>query len=437
VNTYLKSRFHRLFKNEFLHKFTTVLGVDILVRASGFILLPVFLRLMSQDEFGLYSYLISIIQTFSLVLNFGLYIPLSKLYHVRNLKESKGSLLYTIIFTLIIFILILSILILLLRLDVKAVSFLFDNHLQYEKFRGVIWLSLIISVFSFMLTNYLYTSEKIREVKAYNITRILGINIVTIVALFILKGNTVFIRLGFNYITEFILLIIFGRHLIKELKIHFSKRIMIKAIKMGLPIMLSAIFGLAINFSDKFLLQHYGSLKELSNYYLAFSFASIISLIFASLQNVWLPVFMKEMDVEVNFRRTKKLIARLLLFFTVLAVLIWLVFVVMISTRIIPGKYHDVIWVLPILLTAQIFVSISSLYSNYAIYFERTIVVSISGLIVSIISISLGLWLIPLWGIYGAGIVNLLVNLIYLLTYYYVVVHYKRKYTSSANLTII
>ena len=80
-----------------------------MVKASGFILLPVFLRLMTQDEFGLYNYLLSIIQTFSLVLNFGLYIAQTKLYHSIASREKRGELLFTIAVTLIFFLVLIII----------------------------------------------------------------------------------------------------------------------------------------------------------------------------------------------------------------------------------------------------------------------------------------------------------------------------------------
>src|SRR5580765_4410568 len=73
-----------------------VLGIDVLVKASGIIFLPLFLRLMNQEEFGLYNYILSIVLTFSIVLNFGLYIPLSKLYHDCKNDVAKGQLLFSI-----------------------------------------------------------------------------------------------------------------------------------------------------------------------------------------------------------------------------------------------------------------------------------------------------------------------------------------------------
>jgi O-antigen/teichoic acid export membrane protein len=414
--------------NEFLKKFTTVLSVDILVRASGFVLLPLFLRLMTQEEFGLYNYLLSIIQTFSLVLNLGLYIPQSKLYHSYSTHEKRGPLLFTIGVTLCLFLTAVCLPMLLFKWDYILVDILFDTHIAYGNYREIVFLALLISVMSFMLTNFFYTSEKIREIKAYNIYRIIIINIAALAGLYFLPGDAVLVRLALTYVTEFLLFAIFIHYFIKELKPHFDLKLMKKSIGMGFPIMISALFGIVINFSDKFLLQKYGSLEDLSNYYLAFSFASIIPLIFASLQNVWLPVFIKEKNVEHNFRRTKKLISKLVLVFLGLSVLIWVLFVFLVWTSIIPIKYYSVIWILPLLLLTQVFASVSSLLTNYLVYFERTSIASVSGFFVSIVSLSLGLLLIPRWNVFGAAITTLIVSVVYLIIYSFLILHFKKKY---------
>lgn len=429
VNKFIKPGFFRNAHNSgFIKNFATVLGVDVLVKASGFILLPLFLRLMSQEEFGLYNYFLSIIQVFSLVLNLGLYIPQSKLYHVYDTKEERGKLLFTIVVTLLLFLTVCCAAVIGLGWHHAIITTLFDNHSSYGQYKGILFFSLLVTVFSFMLTNYFYTSEKIKLVKRYNIYRIVMINLVAVSALYFFRGNAVYLRLSATYITELVLLCLFAIYLVKEMVPVFSRKMMLKSIKLGLPIMLSAIFGILVNFSDKFLLQKYGSLKELSNYYLAFSFASIIPLIFASLQNVWLPVFLKEKDVEKNFKKTQKFLSKLLLLFSGLAILIWLLFVALFWLSIIPHKYFEVVWILPILLVTQILASMTPLLSNYMIYFERTEMTSISGLVMSFASVGFGLWLVPIWGVYGAALTALIVNFVYLIIYYYLVLYLKRRH---------
>jgi O-antigen/teichoic acid export membrane protein len=420
-------------RSDLVGRFVSVLSIDILVKASAFILLPVFLRLMTQSEFGLYNYVISIIQTFSLVMNFGLYIPQSKLYHGFD-SEERGKLLFTIVTTLFFLLLFLYTVCTLFGLDDWVIRTLFANEIEYSKYKTLITLGLVVSVCTFMLTNFFYTSGKIRQVKAYNVYRIIVVNLASILALFFLNSDNVGIRLGFTYGVEILLLCFFATHFFKELVPSFDKKIMQRSLKMGLPIMISAIFGIVINFFDKFLLQKYGSLVDLSNYYLAFSFASIIPLIFASFQNVWLPIFLKEKDLQRNFQKTKQLIPKLMLVFVFLSLAIWLLFYLMLWLQIIPDKYSDVVWILPFLLITQIFAAITPLFSNYLVYFEKTNLVSVAGLFVSAISIGLGMWLIQLFGVLGAAITTLVGNFCYLVIYYYLVLSIKKKYLKIPTL---
>lgn len=414
--------------NIILRRLFAVLSIDILVKASGFFLLPLYLRLMTQQEFGLYNYILSIIQTFALVLTFGLYIPQSKLYHFYSTKEDRGQLLGTLFTTLIVFIVCLFLILLLFGWDDWIIKHLFDNTTDYAKYKVLIVLALVISVFAYMLTNFFYTSEKIREVRAYNIYRIIVINSIAILTLYFLKGNTVSIRLGFTYAIELLLFCLFANFLVKELRVTFNISMFKRSIYLGLPVMLSAMFGIIVNFSDKFLLQKYGSLIDLSNYYLAFSFASIIPLIFASFQNIWLPVFIKEKNVKKNFEKTSRIVSNLFLIFFLLSIAIWLIFMGLLWVRIIPGSYGNVSSILPFVLITQIFAAITNLFSNYLIYFEKTNWVFLSGFLVSIISIGLGVWLIPIYGVWGAVITTLIVNLVYLLIYYYLVLYLKERH---------
>lgn len=72
---------------------------------------------------------------------------------------------------------------------------------------------------------------------------------------------------------------------------------------------------------------------------------------------------------------------------------------------------------LPILLLTQIAAAISALYNNYLVYFERTHLISITGLIICIFSIVASLVLVPKWGIYGAAAAAMLSNILYFITY--------------------
>jgi len=77
----------------------SVLSIDILVRLSNVILLPIYLRLMTQDEYGKYNYILSLIANFSLILNFGLFASQSKYYADAPTAHQKKIVLLIYLFT--------------------------------------------------------------------------------------------------------------------------------------------------------------------------------------------------------------------------------------------------------------------------------------------------------------------------------------------------
>ncbi len=414
--------------NIFLKRLSTVLIIDIFVKLSGFVLLPVFLRLMTQEEFGLYNYILSILNTFSLVLNFGLYIPLTKFYHDSKDPWERGKLLYTLSVTLVITMCAVLIPLYLLKIDYWFIKLLFQNPIDYQSYRFVIFFSLLATIFSFMLTNYFYSAERIGLIKKYNFARIIAINIIVISALYFIPGDKANTRLIFTYAIEFILFCFFLRFLVKKMVPRFDKDIAVKSLKMGFPIMLSAIMGIVINFSDKFFLERYGDFRALSQYYLALSFAGIIPVIFASVQNAWLPIFMKEKDLKLNLTKTSQLFKKLFIVFTCIAIAIWLLFFTLFQTGIIPSKYDGVAYILPVLLVTNIFASLTPILSNYLIYFQKTYIVSVTGLFVCVVSLLSSYFFIRRWNIYGAALASLISSVSYLLIYYIIVKSLAQKY---------
>jgi O-antigen/teichoic acid export membrane protein len=420
--------------NILLRRMFTVLSIDILVKASGIILLPLYLRLMSQEEFGLYSYILSIVFTFSVVLNFGLYIPLSKFYHDSKDKIARGQLLFSTFAMLLLALCVFLIPIYFFRLDYRLVKLLFNNPIDYGKYRIPILFSVVTTVFSFMLTNYFFTSEKINHLKKYNAFRIIGINLAALLVLYVFaQDDHVYLRLIAAYTVEFGISVMFYYFCIREMKISFKWELIYPSFKLATPVMISAVLGIVINFGDKFFLEKYGTLHELSVYYLAISFSGILATIYASFQNAWLPLFFKERDVLRNFEKTKRFSIKIFIGFLVLGILIMIGFALLLATGIIQQKYRSALYVLPILLLTQIISALVPVYSNYVVYFEKTYYTLVIGGLICCVNLSLSFLLIPSLGMYGAATVSLVSNLCYLSAYFLLSQLFKKSYVQLST----
>jgi len=419
--------------NDLLKKFIGLLGIDLLAKASGFILLPIYLYLMTQAQFGMFNYIISIVLCFSQVFNFGLYLAQTKLYHEYKDNE-RASTIYTINVLLLILLMVMLGMTYAFRLDFFVIKFLFKTPIDYDLFRIPILIAIIISVYSFMLVNFYLTAENVKLVKIYNIIKLLLLNTTIVLAMYFIKANHVFVRLLVTYFIEILMVLLFISTYIKSMQPVFNTRIAVRAVKIGLPIMASAILGIIISFGDKFFLEKKGGFIDLSIYYLAFSVANIIPTVFSTFQNIWIPIFLKEKDINKNIAMTKNVIIKA--FFAMILISIILLggikFALFFS--FINGKYNKIMYILPIILFSVSIEAISHLLINYVTYFENTFLLPLVSLFIGIVSIVLNIILIKTYGLYGAAASSVTLNLIAFFVYYIVVKNSIRIYKLKTNI---
>jgi len=418
----------KIASNSFVSNYLKVFSVDVLVKGSGIILLPIYLKLMTQEEFGMYGYLLAIIGTFSLVFNLGIYAAQSKFYHDYS-DQKRGEMLFTLNILLLIFNGCLISAVLIFGIDHQLVEFLFKEPINYARYRPIVLLSVIVSVYSFLIVNFLLTSEDIRKVQFFNISRILLVNGIVLVILFLgHEQDHVYVRLTGATLVEVAIILFFSFEYVSKMKFHFDFDIAKKALTIGFPIVVSAIIGIFINLSDRYFIDKHGTLKDMSVYNLALSISGVIPFVFASFQNIWIPQFLKEKDYQVNQAKSKKMIFRLSIAFVLLSVAIMFALKIMLVFNIISRKYDTIMLVLPISLLTGIVTSLTGVFSFHLLYLNKLFLIIIIGIPLAFLGIALNNKLVPLYNIYGAAVSSLVLNLCYLISYVLMVDFlYKRK----------
>ena len=250
TNKYIKG-------NEIFSRFIKVFSVDVLVRGANFFLIPVFLKLMTPEEYGLYGYLYSFATTLSSILCFGFYVALIKLYaDTVSDKDKQGSMLYTLTSSLFILVLISIIIVYFWRIDVDFFSFLNKaNSLganQYFIYRDFVFVATASMIFSTYLTFFLVSSERIKGLQTFNLLRFFLTNLTAILVIY------------------------------KNFVFKFSSFFLKKAFKLGLPIMASGLMYAVVNFGDKFFVAKYSGGEGMAIYYLGFLLATILLIIYQS-----------------------------------------------------------------------------------------------------------------------------------------------------------
>lgn len=396
-------------------------SVDVIAKGLSFVLTFVYLRIMNQDDYGLYNYLVSIINLISSFLICGFNISQSKIYFDYTDSARQKSVIFSINITLLAGLLVILSLAYFTGFDIFFINSLIKKTIGYQQIRIIFLIAVISSVFYNMFYNYLVISNKLKQIQLYIIIRLLLTVVAPIFIILLSSENSVFTRIGSTYIFELGLLIFFYLINFTDFSSSFNKEVIIKSFKIGFPFILSMIPGLISTFIDKYFLEKYGSYSDLSIYYFALAIASIISMVSYSFNNIWSPEVYREKDLKVNLIKTNRIIRQFILVYIILSVLIFSGTYFAFITGIIKIEYWNTITILPFLLIAQIFLSFSTIYSIYVIYFEKTQLFFYINAVFLLPNLILNYIFIKLFNITGAAITNLIINIMLFACYYYIV----------------
>jgi O-antigen/teichoic acid export membrane protein len=175
------SMFLEKVKSKNLGNFLRLLTIDSLVKVSGLILLPVYLQLMDQNEFGLYGYLVAMVAYLATILNGGFYLVQSKLYFEYP-ESQRGQVLFTLNSLLFGFMLLIVILWIALNLDAILVKRLFNHPIDFSLFRVPLVVGVFTTAFGLMVSQYLLASGSIKKLQIFNILRSFLIHVIVLFA---------------------------------------------------------------------------------------------------------------------------------------------------------------------------------------------------------------------------------------------------------------
>ncbi len=366
-----------LLQNPVIRKCLSLFSTDVLVRGANFLLIPIFLHLMTKNDFGIYGYLYNFAMTCSLILNLGYHSALPKLYvETSENKKGNSSMLFTLSISLFGFLAFMFALFYITDADYAFFNIVNNNEdvqFDYRSYRPYLFIALASMIFSNFLTYYFISAKKIKNIQAFNLIRLFACNITVITVLYLSKDtDKVLLRLSITYVIEFLLCCVFARSFIKEIWCKYRKDYMLRALKIGLPLSFVGLVNSVVNFGDKQFIMLYCGSEAMGTYNLATLLATIPLIVFQSFNFVWLPNFLGEKNLHIlkkkNDRNAKIILSILLL----LSVFICLATYLLLQWNIFPRNYGEIISYLPMLLLSQVFAAIILYYFNYFTYFEKT-----------------------------------------------------------------
>lgn len=389
----------RFVKNSFLYFIT-----EIILKGSGFLLIPIFSKYLSPEEYGT-IYLVQAMSAFLTVFFSFSSKSVIYRYYFDNSSFKQMKKLFSSVF---IYVFINSSIILLLLVFFKSlISELMEIPFFPYLFIGIAFAYL--NAFYFFLLSFLYAKEESKIITILNIT--LGVTGLLLTVLFVLF----FEDKVFGYLISLLCISIAQTFVfIFYLSKYFTFKIDLKTIyskylKYAISHFPSNLSSWIITFSDRLMINKYINVASTGIYSIGYQIGSALLLVTGSVDKAYSPfVFSKYANLNSqNKVNLSKIALYLFSFFTFISL-----FICIFSKEIIyliDNRYHNSVYIMIIIMLTYMIDGYRIIIHNPITYNEKFVKYKSLILVTSsILNVILNIILIPQFSIYGAAIASLL-----------------------------
>lgn len=369
----------------------------------GFILLPIYTRLLSPSDYGVLTIITTVSNLLRAFLTLGLSTSIFRFFFYSNEIRERKSL----ISSALIFLVLESLIILLIFVpfSVNSSSLLFNSS-EYSQHLTLALITLCFSNLQIIPLALLRAEKKSLQFGIYSL-----INFVVILLL------RIWLVVGKNYNIYGILLadcissVIFSALGIYLSRIYLVKRFDLVLLRrmfvFGFPLVFSQLLSLALAQSDRFFIKHFLDTSQVGFYTLAYQIGVIVNvLLVGPFQLIWLPSSFetyKPDEENIFFSKT------LIYFGSIVA---WFAFGISAWSREVllvmsTPTYYWVYTIVPFIAYSYFFYGLYMVV-NIGVYIKnRTQEIALLVGISALINVLLNIILIPLIGLIGAASANL------------------------------
>ena len=405
-----------------MYKKTLILSiVEGVGKIVPFLLTPFFLNLMSKEDFGENNYIIAIVSTLPVFLTLGFHTTQIKEFIKENDISEKQNILTTSLATSLFVSTFILFMIYIFRLNENIViDFLKIN--QNKEFKWILFcLYTITSCTGLILYSFAISLNDTKSLIIFSISKMVFIN----------SFSLFFVYFKFNIDTSLskLLGIVFGDILFnifffflfcKSFWIwNFSFKFFKKALKLGAPLIPAALATIISTSSDRYFIVKNYDMSLIAEYSLALLFLTPINLMMVSSQTTLTPLIFSLNDNKEAYKYSVSFFIRYLIIALCLFIFIQLVVFIARNFKLIP---HDYIYLNYLILLLFFQISIfTSLQIPFNIFIKnnKTIMVALISICISILSVISGIFVTPNFGFSGLIIVNACICLFFLIFSFY------------------
>ncbi len=280
-----------------------------LVRFTSLLLVPVYTRVFSPSEYGVYDIITSFVTLLYLFGMMQLESGLARFYYEKKVASERVSLINTLFSAVLTFSSLLSLVVVIFSTSISNLMF----HTS-EFSSSIMYCALTIPVYN--IYSFLSVLVRFEEkpllfiiISIVQLLIMLSLSILLVVVLKIgLAGVFIGILAGFTVASLILIL-----HYRKVLAFEFNKIILRELIRFSLPQVPATIISWTNNYANRFVIASYLTLAENGLYSAALKLGSVFLLIDTAIRMAWPPFFWKHFHEENHREIFQKVFSRILL----------------------------------------------------------------------------------------------------------------------------
>jgi O-antigen/teichoic acid export membrane protein len=388
---------------------------NILTRAIGFLLIPLYTRYLTPDQYGIISIVTSLISFVSIFYNFGMSSTWSRFFfdfedHSREQKVFLGNIILFIITVGLAFSALFS-------LFGKNIFEYFAPGINFYPFIILaIWSSFFLNFFNIQLEIYRIRQQSFKYA-GYSLIKFIGTVLLTVIAIAVYKFGA--IGKVFSEFVVIVLTAVFALVMLaSDMQINFNPKLLKKAIFFAFPLFLHQLSSLTYLVADKFFLVNHNGLSDTGVYNIGFQFGSIMSLIVSSIQLSWYTFFMN--TAKKDPKEVRPVFSRLTTYYIIATLFIGLGIVFYADEVILlftSKNYYSAVNLIPVFVFGFFFqglyyIEVTKLYYNKKFVKYLPVISFIS----AVANILLNYLLVPIYGTMGAAFASFFTMIVLYIT---------------------
>jgi len=395
-----------IFKNKSFKITSFYLFGNIFDKGILFLTIPIFTRLMPQNDFGIVNTYLSVVSILTITVGLSLSSSIRHAYmdYKTDIKNYMSAIFQISSFS---FLIIFIVSIIIVKIFYKEIDI------------TIVVLALVHSyglfIVSCMNILYMMRVDYIKKTLLMSLLNVF-ITVFSIILLLQVEDNEYLSRIIPYVLIYFTVGLFFYLKYVNIRNKKSVKNYYKYALKISVPLIFHGLSTTVLFSADRIMLTFYRSASETGMYSLIYSLCMITIVFKASLESLWIPWFNdkinKNLINDINSAVKKYIII-------ILTVMICLLLV---SPEILhimaPKEYWGGVNIIPVVIVASFFMFLYSISVNLEYYYKSTKMIAINTISVAILNIILNIIFIPKYGAIAAALTTLVSYLISFIVHY-------------------